>query len=163
MAYDFDIRKKRDLLEAVHEYGIVPYFRTSIPGFSLQEHGHASVLFSDSGDDTWEWKGPVIRETGCAYGKFFEKKAACVGRELFPDLANCRRDGYDFDARHDDGLAKCQDRRLRLQRQAAEDGRKEGLRHFRCPSAGAVLRADRRFCLHDRQEREPPRLGCGGV
>ena len=88
MAYDFYIRKKQDLIDAVQEYGIVPYFQTSIPGFSLQEHCHPSVLFSDSGDDTWEWKGPVIRETGCAYGKFFEKKAAYVGRELFPDLAN---------------------------------------------------------------------------
>ena len=112
MAYDFYIRKKQDLIEAVHEYGIVPYFQTSIPGFSLQEHCHPSVLFSDSGDDTWEWKGPVIRETGCAYGKFFEKKTAYVSRELFPDLANYRRDGYDFDARYDDGLAKYQDKQL---------------------------------------------------
>ena len=112
MAYDFYIRKKQDLIEAVHEYGIVPYFQTSIPGFSLQEHCHPSVLFSDSGDDTWEWKGPVIRETGCAYGKFFEKKAAYVSRELFPDLANYRRDGYDFDAHYDDGLAKYQDKQL---------------------------------------------------
>ena len=37
MAYDFYIRKKQDLIEAVQEYGIVPYFQTSIPGFSLQE------------------------------------------------------------------------------------------------------------------------------
>ena len=112
MAYDFYIRKKHDLIDAVQEYGIVPYFQTSIPGFSLQAHCHPSVLFSDSGDDTWEWKGPVIRETGCAYGKFFEKKAAYVSRELFPDLANYRRDGYDFDARYDDGLARFQDKQL---------------------------------------------------
>ena len=112
MAYDFYVRRKQDLIDAVREFGIVPYFRTSIPGFSLEEHCHPAVLFSDTGDDTWAWKGPVIRESGCAYGKFFEKRAAYVSRELFADLANYRRDGYDFDARYDDGLARFQDKQL---------------------------------------------------
>ena len=112
MAYSFTVHTKQDLISAVEEFGIVPYFSTSIPGFSLEEHCPPSVLFSDTGDDTWSWKGPVIRATGCAYGKFFEKKSAYVSRELFPDLANYRRDGYDFDARYDDGLAKFQDKQL---------------------------------------------------
>ena len=112
MAYDFYVRTKQDLIDAVREYGIVPYFSTSVPGFSLEEHCSPSVLFSDGDDDTWAWKGPVIQETGCAYGKFFEKKAAYVSREVFLDLANYRRDGYDFDSRYDDGLARFQDKQL---------------------------------------------------
>ena len=112
MAYDFRVRTKQDLIDAVREYGIVPYFSTSVPGFSLEEHCSPSVLFSDSGDDTWAWKGPVIQATGCAYGKFFEKKAAYVSREIFLDLANYRRDGYDFDSRYDDGLARFRDKQL---------------------------------------------------
>ena len=112
MAYDFRVRTKQDLIDAVREYGIVPYFSTSVPGFSLEEHCSPSVLFSDGDDDTWAWKGPVIQETGCAYGKFFEKKAAYVSREVFLDLANYRRDGYDFDSRYDDGLARFQDKQL---------------------------------------------------
>ena len=112
MRYDFYVRTKQDLLEAVETFGIVPYFSTSIPGFSLEEHCHPLVLFSDTGEDTWEWKGPVIQESGCAYGKFFEKKSAYVSREWFLDLANYRRDGYDFDARYDDGLARFQDKQL---------------------------------------------------
>ena len=112
MAYDFRVRTKQDLIDAVREYGIVPYFSTSVPGFSLEEHCSPSVLFSDNGDDTWAWKGPVIQATGCAYGKFFEKKAAYVSREIFLDLANYRRDGYDFDSRYDDGLARFQDKQL---------------------------------------------------
>ena len=112
MAYDFRVRTKQDLIDAVREYGIVPYFSTSVPGFSLEEHCSPSVLFSDGDDDTWAWKGPVIQETGCAYGKFFEKKAAYVSREIFLDLANYRRDGYDFDSRYDDGLARFQDKQL---------------------------------------------------
>ena len=112
MPYDFYVRSKQDLIDAVQTFGIVPYFATSIPGFSLEEHCHPSILFSDTGDDTWAWKGPVIQVTGCAYGKFFEKKSAYVSREWFTDLANDRRDGYDFDSRYDDGLAKFQDKQL---------------------------------------------------
>lgn len=112
MAYDFYVESKQDLIDAVRQYGIVPYFSNSIPGFSLEEHCRPSVLFNDTSENTWEWKGPVIRETGCAYGKFFEKKAAYVRQDLFLDLANYRRDGYDFDARYDDGLARFQDKQL---------------------------------------------------
>ena len=112
MAYDFTVRSRRDLVDAVREFGIVPYFHTSIPGFSLEEHCPPEILFNDTEENTWEWKGPVIRETGCAYGKFFEKKASYVRRDLFLDLANCRRDGYDFDARYDDGLARFEDKQL---------------------------------------------------
>ncbi|MDO4973375.1 MAG: hypothetical protein Q4E38_04100 [Eubacteriales bacterium] len=112
MAYDFVVHSRQDLIDAVQEYGIVPYFSTSIPGFSLEEHCSPSILFNDTEENTWEWKGPVIRATGCAYGKFFEKKAAYVRKDLFLDLANYRRDGYDFDARYDDGLARFQDKQL---------------------------------------------------
>ncbi len=69
----------------------------------------------DSADGSWkvwEWKGPIIKETGCAYGKFFENKSVFISREWFPDFANYRRNGYDFDARYDDGLAAFRDKEL---------------------------------------------------
>ena len=47
----------------------------------------------------------MIQELGCAYGKFFNKKAGFISKKWFNDFANYRRDGYDFDARVDDGLA----------------------------------------------------------
>ena len=112
MAYDFYVRSRQDLIDAIQKVGIIPYFSISIPGFSLEEHCSSAVLFSDSGEDTWEWKGPVIQATGCAYGKLFEKKSTYVRSDLFLDLANYRRDGYDFDARYDDGLARFQDKQL---------------------------------------------------
>ena len=109
--FDLYIRTKDDLIEAVRRLGFVPLFMNSVPGFSVEEHVDPSVWFA--GDDgVWEWKGPVIRESGCAYGKFFEKKAVFVSAEWFPDLANYRRDGYDFDARWDDGLASFKDKEL---------------------------------------------------
>lgn len=107
----FTIRTKEDLLDAVEQLGFLPLFENSIPGFSVEENVDLSIWFGkDPGP--WEWKGPVIRELGCAYGKFFEKKAVFISREWFPDFANYRRDGYDFDARYDDGLAPFRDKEL---------------------------------------------------
>lgn len=108
---DFMIRKKEDIIEAVDRFGFLPFFTNSIPGFSIEEHTDPKIWFSDEAGP-WEWKGPIIRESGCAYGKLFERKAAFVSKEWFPDLANYRRDGYDFDARYEDELASYQDKRL---------------------------------------------------
>ena len=112
MKFDFYVRSMQDLVEAVETFGIVPYFANSLPGFSLEEHCAPAALWNDTEDCSWDWKGPVIRQTNCAYGKFFEKKAAYVSRAWFCDLANYRRDGYDFDARYDDGLARFEDKEL---------------------------------------------------
>lgn len=108
---DFIIRTKDDLITAVQQMGILPLFQNSLPGFSVEEHVTPAAWFSDE-PGVWEWKGPVIQEAGCAYGKFFEKKAAFISAEWFPDFANYRRDGYDFDARFDDGLASYKDKQL---------------------------------------------------
>lgn len=99
----FYIRKKQDLIDAIEEYGIVPFFSNEIKGFSIEENCDPKVYFSDE-PGVWEWKGPVILETKCAYGKFFHKKAAFIRKDLYYDFANYRRDGYDFDARVSDGL-----------------------------------------------------------
>jgi len=108
---DMYIRTFEDLAAAVGRYGFVPLFMNAIPGFSVEEHVDRKVWFGKE-PGVWEWKGPVIRETGCAYGKFFEHKACFVSREWFLDLANYRRDGYDFDALFDDELAPIRDKEL---------------------------------------------------
>ena len=105
------IASQQDLAEAVERLGILPLFANSLTGFSVEEHVKPNAWFSDE-PGVWEWKGPVIRETGCAYGKFFEHKAAFVSASWFAELANYRRDGYDFDARWEDGLASYKDKRL---------------------------------------------------
>ena len=108
---DLYIRTIEDLEQAVEELGFLPYFANSIPGFSIEEHVNPRVWFSGE-PGTWEWKGPVINELNCAYGKFFEKKAVYISKSWFPDFANYRRDGYDFDARYEDGLAERRDKFL---------------------------------------------------
>lgn len=108
---NFTIRSMNDIVKAVEEYGFLPYFANSVEGFSVEEHIQPKYWFGGV-EGAWEWKGPVIRKTGCAYGKFFENKAVYISREWFADLANYRRDGYDFDALYEDGLAKRSDKVL---------------------------------------------------
>ena len=114
MLKGFTINSKEDLIDAIHEFGFLPFFENSIEGFSIEEHVSWDCWYhaGDGSWPVWEWKGPVVRETGCAYGKFFEKKACFISPEWFLDFANSRRDGYDFDARFDDGLAPMKDKRL---------------------------------------------------
>ena len=107
---DLMIYSSSDVSRLVQEYGFLPLFKNQISGFSVEEHTPPELWFADGIEGPWEWKGPVIRETGCAYGKFFNGKAGFISMEWFPDFANYRRDGYDFDARYDDGLARHQDK-----------------------------------------------------
>lgn len=101
---DFYIETRKDLIDAINAFGFLPLFSNDIPGFSAEEHTAPQVLWGAE-DGLWEWKGPAIQESGCAYGKFLMGKATFVSSEWFPDFANVRRDGYDFDARYDEGLA----------------------------------------------------------
>ena len=110
---NFEIGSMEELASAVKEFGFVPFFANEIEGFSLEEHIVEVFWYYDSDRwEAWEWKGPVIRKTKCAYGKFIGNKAVYISPEWFPDFANYRRDGYDFDARYEDGLASYNDKVL---------------------------------------------------
>ncbi|MBO6047154.1 MAG: hypothetical protein J6P61_05290 [Erysipelotrichaceae bacterium] len=100
-----------DLIRTVEELGFLPYFQNNIPGFSVEEHCDPRY-FSENIDGPWEWKGPVIRESKCVYGKYFQKKAGFISKKWFADFMNYRRDGYDFDARFNDHLATNRQRQL---------------------------------------------------
>ena len=54
------IDSQKDLENAVQRLGILPYFRSGIPGFSIEEHVNPRIWFSEE-EGTWEWKGPVIQ------------------------------------------------------------------------------------------------------
>ncbi len=112
MTYGFCIKSKDDICSAVEKLGFVPLFKNQVPGFSIEEHVSPRAWFYGNEPGVWEWKGPVIRETGCAYGKFFSGRPGFISREWFTDFANYRRDGYDFDSRYDDNLAPFQDKQL---------------------------------------------------
>lgn len=100
-----------DLALAVDEIGVLPLFACGIDGWSVEALCHPSVWFT-SADGPWEWKGRLAAEKRCVYGKLLHGKNAFVSLEWFPELANFRRDGYDFEGRVDDSLAPYKDKLL---------------------------------------------------
>lgn len=106
------IASVEDLITLVEEYGFLPFFRNRIEGFSVEEHTPWHLWFNFGTDGPWEWKGPVIAGSGCAYGKFFDGKAGFISREWFPDFANFRRNGYDFEERYKAGLVRYTDKKI---------------------------------------------------
>lgn len=101
------IHNADDLEQTILKLGFLPFFKNSIEGFSVEELTAPELWFEEGVDGPWEWKGPVIRNWKCTYGKFFGGKAGYVSLEWFPDFANYRRscfrledvqsdsDGYD--------------------------------------------------------------------
>ncbi len=102
------IRKIEDMIAMVEHYGMMPFAGSGIPGFSIW--GCATEIDGDEGP--WEWKGPVIERTGCAYGKLLGGKTAFVTKEWYADLAAYRRDGDDFDILWDEGRVSQAEKRI---------------------------------------------------
>lgn len=87
------ISSQIELEEAAVYYGVLPFFRNNIKGFSVEEMTPSGLLFGGNEfEGAWEWKGPVVRNRTTAYGKFFRKKAGFVSRELLPYFLNFRRE-----------------------------------------------------------------------
>ena len=93
---DEPIHSGAQLAELVQEIGFLPLLSNEIEGFSAEEvvdDDCRYVVFPDGGWDwpLWKWKGSIVTDGGCVYGKFFDKKAGFVSREWWPDLCNYRR------------------------------------------------------------------------
>ena len=87
------------LVERIGEVGFLPLLDSGIAGFSAEEMVDDEcryVVFADGGWDwpLWKWKGPVVTDGGCVYGKFFAGKAGFVSKQWWPDLCNYRRSRY---------------------------------------------------------------------
>ena len=84
------------LMEYIQEIGFLPLLDSGIYGYSAEEVVDDEcryVVFSDGGWDwpLWKWKGPIVSDGGCVYGKFFNKKAGFISCEWWPDFCNYRR------------------------------------------------------------------------
>ena len=94
------------LLAHVDDVGFLPLFKNDVPGFSVEERTCPEDWWTgDPARDPWEWRELLARSGRVAYGKFFDKKAGFISLRWLPAFANCRRDGYDFDALWEDGKA----------------------------------------------------------
>ena len=95
------------LADFIDELGFLPLFRNSVPGFSVEENVSCRHWWTDDpARDPWMWRMELASSGRFAYGKLFNRCAGFVSKAWFPTLAGFRRDGYDFDARADEGLAR---------------------------------------------------------
>lgn len=103
------ITSAKQLERLVMEIGLLPFFHCAIPGYSLEECTPPDRWFVKDVEGPWEWREQIAAGGKVAYAKLFSGKAGFVSMEWYPDLCNFRRNGYDFDARYEDGLAsrKC--------------------------------------------------------
>ena len=106
------IHNAMELEALVQQIGFLPFFSCAIPNFSIEEFTPSRYWFVEGVEGPWEWRMELACRGVVAYGKLFAKKAGLVSREWYPDLANYRRDGYDFDARYEDGLASHKEKRV---------------------------------------------------
>ena len=93
------IHNATELMAYIQEVGFLPLLYSGIPGYSADEAVDPEcryVLLDDGSWDwpLWDWKGPIVTEGGCVYGKFFNKKAGFVSRAWWPDLYNWRRHAH---------------------------------------------------------------------
>ena len=93
------IHNATELMGYIQEVGFLPLLYSNIPGFSADEAVDPDcryVLLDDGSWDwpLWDWKGPIVTESACVYGKFFNKKAGFVSRAWWPDLYNWRRHSH---------------------------------------------------------------------
>lgn len=87
------------LMELIQEIGFLPLLDSGIHGFSAEDivdEDCGYVTFPEGGWDwpLWKWKGQIVTEMPCMYGKFFNKKAGFISKEWWPDFCNYRRSKY---------------------------------------------------------------------
>ena len=105
-----ELEYAQDVIDLVEEIGFLPFFKCPVSGFSVEGLCKPELWFDSSVEGPWEWKGPIARSGKCVYGRFFAGHPGFVSRAWLPEMANYRRDGYDFDARFDDGLVSVKDK-----------------------------------------------------
>ena len=109
----YRIRTWQELVNWINEIGFLPLFGNEVEGFSAEEHTSPDYWWSGiRQEDPWEWREIIAASTQVAYGKFFGNKAGFISLEWLPYFVNCRRNGYDFDARYQDGLASRREKKI---------------------------------------------------
>ncbi len=91
-----EIHSCPEMMDYIQEVGLLPLLNSGIPGYSAEDIVSEEcryVVFPDGDWDwpLWKWKGQIVSEGNCVYGKFFAGKAGFVSREWWPDLYNYRR------------------------------------------------------------------------
>ena len=109
----YRIRTWQELVNWINEVGFLPLFANGVEGFSAEEHVSPDYWWTGiRKEDPWEWREIIAADHRVAYGKFFDKKAGFISLKWLPYFVNYRRNGYDFDARWEDGLANRREKKI---------------------------------------------------
>lgn len=85
--------------------GMLPFLKSAIDGFSLQDHVPQGWFESDDHElNPWYWRYSFALDDQIAYGKFFNRKLGFVAKELFADFVNVKRNGRAVQQFFEDGL-----------------------------------------------------------
>ena len=106
------LRSPEELEAYVERVGFLPLFAGAVPGFSVEEHTAADHWWTGDHYDPWEWRKSLPAGRRLLYGKFFAGKAGYIARDWFPEFANWRRNGYDFDSLYEDELASHRSKKI---------------------------------------------------
>ena len=91
-----EIYSATGMMELIQQIGFLPLLDSGIEGFSAEDivaEDCGYVRLPEGGWDwpLWKWKGEIVQEMPCMYGKFFNKKAGFISQEWWPDFCNYRR------------------------------------------------------------------------
>ena len=80
------------MIAGIRELGIVPFFRSRVPGWSVEDQTDPDFWFYTSDVlGPWDWKIDAVHEGDIAYGKFLSGKAAFATTRWYRHLMNVRR------------------------------------------------------------------------
>jgi len=97
------IRTCDQLVEYIHEIGFLPLLKMGYGGWSAEEVVDRSCQYQKLPNGSyewklWKWKGTVLQESGCAYGRFFGGNAGFISHEWWLDFCNWRRSRFPLPA-----------------------------------------------------------------
>lgn len=98
-----EIYSAAQLMEYIQQIGFLPLLDSGISGYSAEDvvaDDCRYVVLPDGGWDwpLWKWKGPIVTEGGCVYGKFFAGKAGFISKQWWGDFCNYRRSTHPVPA-----------------------------------------------------------------
>lgn len=94
--YRKEIHNCPELIAYIQEIGFLPLLDSGIEGYAAEDvvdEDCRYIVYPDGGWEwpLWKWKGPIVQEGNCVYGKFFAGKAGFISREWWPHFCNYRR------------------------------------------------------------------------
>lgn len=91
-----EIYSATGMMELIQKIGFLPLLYSGIEGFSAEDivdEDCRYVTFPEGGWDwpLWKWKGEIVTEMPCMYGKFFNKKAGFISQEWWPTFLQLQK------------------------------------------------------------------------